>query len=113
MRAHVSVEPGRAGPRWPHASRHPSRRDAMAFARSPSTPMRWPGKAIGIVMVAALVSAAVVATSARAAAAAPGVVPVGAGSYTTDDVGPLPSGCGDLSTNPRQFLTDSAPAGAI
>ncbi|MGC4804232.1 glycosyl hydrolase [Micromonospora sp. DT233] len=38
---------------------------------------------------------------------------VGAGSYTTTPVGPLPSGCGQLSTNPRQFVTSDAPAGAV
>ncbi|TDB73425.1 glycosyl hydrolase [Micromonospora sp. KC723] len=38
---------------------------------------------------------------------------VGAGSYTTDRVGPLPAGCGDMSTNPRQFATANAPAGPI
>ena len=49
--------------------------------------------------------------AAPAAAAAP--TGVGAGSYTTDVVGPLPSGCGDLSTNPRQFMTANAPIGAV
>ncbi|KAB1948569.1 hypothetical protein F8271_02230 [Micromonospora sp. ALFpr18c] len=39
--------------------------------------------------------------------------PVGAGSYTTTPVGPLPSGCGPMSTNPRQFATANAPAGAV
>ncbi|WP_329015987.1 glycosyl hydrolase [Micromonospora rifamycinica] len=38
---------------------------------------------------------------------------VGAGSYTTDPVGPLPVGCGDLSTNPRQYATANAPAGPV
>ncbi|TWJ25333.1 glycosyl hydrolase [Micromonospora endolithica] len=38
---------------------------------------------------------------------------VGAGSYTTDRVGPLPAGCGDMSTNPRQFVTADAPAGPV
>ncbi|MEV4466393.1 glycosyl hydrolase [Micromonospora echinofusca] len=38
---------------------------------------------------------------------------VGAGSYTTDRVGPLPSGCGDMTTNPRQFATADAPPGPI
>ncbi len=38
---------------------------------------------------------------------------VGAGSYTTDPIGPLPSGCGTVSTNPRQFVTAHAPTGAI
>ncbi|MEU5910031.1 glycosyl hydrolase [Micromonospora sp. NPDC047527] len=45
----------------------------------------------------------------RAAEAAP----VGAGSYTTTPVGPLPTGCGAMSSNPRQFATANAPGGAI
>ncbi|MEU8257365.1 glycosyl hydrolase [Micromonospora inaquosa] len=39
--------------------------------------------------------------------------PVGAGSYTTTPVGPLPSGCGAMSSNPRQFATANAPTGPI
>ncbi|MFG2103987.1 glycosyl hydrolase [Micromonospora echinaurantiaca] len=50
---------------------------------------------------------AVVATTPAEAAT------VGAGSYTTTPVGPLPSGCGQLATNPRQFVTADAPAGAV
>jgi endoglucanase Acf2 len=42
-----------------------------------------------------------------------GAVPVGAGSYTTTQVGPLPTGCGSLSTNPRQWVTANAPAGPV
>ncbi|MEU7961283.1 glycosyl hydrolase [Micromonospora humida] len=38
---------------------------------------------------------------------------VGAGSYTTDPVGPLPAGCGAMSTNPRQYATANAPAGPV
>jgi endoglucanase Acf2 len=38
---------------------------------------------------------------------------VGAGSYTTTPVGSLPSGCGDISTNPRQWVTSNAPSGAV
>ena len=40
---------------------------------------------------------------------------VGAGSYTeTLPAGAkLPTGCGDLATNPRQFLTANAPPGAV
>ncbi|MGC4856598.1 glycosyl hydrolase [Micromonospora sp. DT4] len=39
--------------------------------------------------------------------------PVGAGSYTTTPVGALPTGCGQMSSNPRQFATANAPAGAV
>jgi len=42
-----------------------------------------------------------------------GAVPVGAGSYTTTQVGPLPAGCGSISTNPRQWVTANAPTGAV
>ncbi|MGW3094306.1 glycosyl hydrolase [Streptomyces sp. NPDC001102] len=38
---------------------------------------------------------------------------VGQGSYTTTPPGPLPSGCGDLSTNPRHWVTANAPSGAV
>ncbi len=40
---------------------------------------------------------------------------VGAGSYTeTLPAGAkLPTGCGNISTNPRQFVTSNAPAGAV
>ncbi|MGC4879309.1 glycosyl hydrolase [Micromonospora sp. DT43] len=45
----------------------------------------------------------------RAAEAAP----VGAGSYTTTPVGALPTGCGAMSGNPRQYATANAPVGAV
>ncbi|MEH1168721.1 glycosyl hydrolase [Micromonospora sp. CPCC 205539] len=48
-------------------------------------------------------------TAERPAVAAP----AGAGSYTTTPVGALPSGCGQQSTNPRQYVTANAPAGAV
>ena len=38
---------------------------------------------------------------------------VGQGSYTTQPPGPLPSGCGDISTNPRHWVTSRAPAGPV
>ena len=40
---------------------------------------------------------------------------VGAGSYTETlpAGGSLPTGCGALSTNPRQYVTSNAPAGAV
>ena len=40
-------------------------------------------------------------------------VDVRSGGYTTDPVGKLPSGCGSISTDPRQFLTANAPSGAL
>ncbi|MFR9795690.1 glycosyl hydrolase [Streptomyces sp. MS06] len=38
---------------------------------------------------------------------------VGEGSYTTQPPGPLPSGCADLSTDPRHWVTSHAPSGAV
>lgn len=40
-------------------------------------------------------------------------LPVGEGSYTTDQVGPTPEGCAPLATDARAYLTDTAPAGAV
>src|SRR5688572_6358854 len=50
-----------------------------------------------------------------AASPAADAEPVGSGSYTeTLPAGrELPSGCGTISSNPRQFLTSNAPAGAV
>jgi endoglucanase Acf2 len=62
----------------------------------------------GMMVVAATVSVVIAAPVGAAVSTA-----VGAGSYTTDVLGPLPSGCGDLSTNPRQFVTANAPTGAV
>ncbi|WP_345704950.1 hypothetical protein [Kitasatospora paranensis] len=59
--------------------------------------------------MAALLGAALAALSPQAASADT----VGAGSYTTQAAGPLPSGCGNLSTDPRQWVTANAPAGAV
>ena len=59
-----------------------------------------------------LVLAGVFAVNGQQAASA---AAVGAGSYTTTlPAGAnLPTGCGDLSTNPRQGVTANAPTGAI
>ncbi|SIM84371.1 glycosyl hydrolase [Micromonospora cremea] len=56
-----------------------------------------------------LVAGGLVMSVTRPAEAAP----VGAGSYTTTPVGPLPTGCDSMSNNPRQFATANAPAGAV
>ncbi|MEP6562717.1 MAG: hypothetical protein ABJD68_16780, partial [Nakamurella sp.] len=70
--------------------------------------------ALTTAVLAAVAALTIVAVSPATASSAGGaLIEVGAGSYTTDPVGPLPTGCGDLSTNPRQFLTGNAPAGAI
>ncbi|MET7879145.1 glycosyl hydrolase [Micromonospora profundi] len=67
---------------------------------------RW---ALAATTALALVVGGLTIPLTRAAEAAP----VGAGSYTTTPVGPLPSGCGSMSSNPRQFATANAPGGAI
>ncbi|MET7964535.1 glycosyl hydrolase [Micromonospora zamorensis] len=67
---------------------------------------RW---ALAATTALALVVGGLAIPVTRAAEAAP----VGAGSYTTTPVGPLPNGCGAMSSNPRQFATANAPAGPI
>ncbi|MEV6019256.1 glycosyl hydrolase [Streptomyces sp. NPDC051997] len=62
---------------------------------------------IGVV-VALLGAVLTVLTSQPASAGT-----VGRGSYTSQPPGPLPSGCGDLSTNPRHWVTSNAPSGAV
>ncbi|GAB1642237.1 glycosyl hydrolase [Krasilnikovia sp. MM14-A1259] len=59
------------------------------------------------------VTTVLVLTGAALIAAAPPALAAPTAGYTTDKVGPLPTGCGDLSTRPRQFLTAHAPAGAL
>ncbi|TKV62173.1 hypothetical protein FDO65_05530 [Nakamurella flava] len=80
--------------------------------RTDRTTGRRTGRRVLALVAAAATSVAGLVVIAQPAAAA-GVVSVGAGSYTTDQVGPLPSGCGSISTDPRQFLTENAPKGAI
>lgn len=61
----------------------------------------------------AVAAAVTLATLIAPRSAAAGITPVGSGSYTTDAVGPGPSGCGTAGENPRQYLTSDAPKGAI
>jgi endoglucanase Acf2 len=76
----------------------------------PGTPT-LSGRALALTVAASVTAglcAVAVATSADAAT-------VGAGSYT-ETLPPgagLPVGCGDLATNPRQFMTANAPAGPV
>ncbi|MER7460262.1 glycosyl hydrolase [Micromonospora sp. NPDC126480] len=74
-----------------------------------TVPPPAPHRALAVTAALALVlgGLAVVATAPAHAAA------VGAGSYTTERVGPLPTGCADLTTNPRRFVTADAPAGPV
>src|SRR5687767_13364143 len=82
----------------------------------PSTTTQRPRKRQRLRLLAAgavviLASGLITIAAGRAADAAP----VGAGSYT-ETLPPgaaLPSGCGTISSNPRQFLTANAPAGAV
>ncbi|TDC42289.1 glycosyl hydrolase [Micromonospora sp. KC213] len=75
---------------------------------TPPVPHRRALWALATTTALAILTGGLTATATTAEAAA-----VGAGSYTTDRVGPLPAGCGDLSTNPRRFATAHAPAGPI
>lgn len=59
----------------------------------------------------ALLAAATVGTVASSAGAA--VRDVGAGGYTTDQVGPAPEGCAALATDARAYVTDDAPEGPV
>ncbi|MEV4824504.1 glycosyl hydrolase [Micromonospora sp. NPDC049274] len=67
---------------------------------------RW---ALAAATALALVVGGLTIPVTRAAEAAP----VGAGSYTTTGVGALPTGCGAMSANPRQYATANAPTGAV
>ncbi|WP_240670281.1 hypothetical protein [Actinoplanes solisilvae] len=74
--------------------------------------MAHPRSLAGLLAAALLAGglAAVLSSGTSATAA-----PVGAGSYTeTLPAGrSLPTGCGSVSTNPRQYVTGNAPAGAV
>ncbi|BCJ59714.1 hypothetical protein Jiend_31360 [Micromonospora endophytica] len=75
----------------------------------PPVPPRTRHRLLAATTTAALILGGVAVTATSAAQAAP----VGAGSYTTTPVGPLPGGCGDIATNPRQFATADAPPGPV
>ncbi|MBP2471673.1 endoglucanase Acf2 [Crossiella equi] len=64
---------------------------------------------------AALTLGVVVPVAVTVGAGSASAEPIGAGSYTTTlpAGAALPSGCGDLSTNPRRFITANAPSGAV
>ena len=68
--------------------------------------------AVGAALALA-VAAALVAVPQDDAAAADGVVDVGAGGYAAAPVGPTPEGCDSVEADPRAALTDDAPAGAL
>ncbi|MEV6595733.1 glycosyl hydrolase [Actinoplanes sp. NPDC051346] len=74
----------------------------------PSPRRRLTALTTAALTLAAGVLAVTVASGADAA-------PVGAGSYTETlpPGGKLPTGCGSLSTNPRQYVTPNAPAGPV
>lgn len=63
----------------------------------------------------AVLTAAVITVSTLSAvpSVAADPTPEGAGSYTTDQVGPAPDGCAPLATDARAFITDAAPDGAV
>ncbi|MDF3298895.1 glycosyl hydrolase [Streptomyces tropicalis] len=66
-------------------------------------------RALVIGTVLALLGAALAVLASPAARAGT----VGQGSYTSQPPGPLPSGCADISTNPRHWVTSNAPSGAV
>src|SRR2546430_7425984 len=74
--------------------------------RLPRLTVRQRGLAAGAAVALAAGIVTVVASQPA------GAVTVGAGSYTTTPVGPLPEGCGQIATNPPQWVTANAPAGA-
>lgn len=63
--------------------------------------------------IAGLTAAMLAVSGIGATAAHAEPVPVGSGSYTTEQVGPAPEGCAPLGTDARAFITDDAPAGAV
>ena len=71
---------------------------------------RWAASLVALSLAAGTLVAGTVARPAEAA-----VTGVGAGSYTTTlPAGKsLPTGCGDISTNPRGALTANAPKGPV
>ncbi|MFF5215032.1 glycosyl hydrolase [Micromonospora sp. NPDC000442] len=75
----------------------------------PPVPRRPHHRILAATAAATLVLGGLAVIAGSAAQAAP----VGAGSYTTTPVGPLPGGCGNLTTNPRQFATNAAPPGPV
>ncbi|MES9541539.1 glycosyl hydrolase [Actinomadura sp. NPDC000600] len=79
-------------------------------ARGPAGARR-PYQALLAAGVAALVAGVLCFAALRPGDAAADTV--GAGGYTTTQVGPLPSGCGSISTDPRQWVTANAPSGAV
>ncbi|WP_380164361.1 glycosyl hydrolase [Jannaschia sp. R86511] len=88
-----------------------------AVATSPPTPRRSrrPARTAAAAVAAVLALSGLGVGSARADTRASDAdpVPVGAGSFTTDQVGPAPEGCAPLATDARAFVTDDAPAGAV
>ena len=58
------------------------------------------GAAVAIAVAVALIAGST-ASAGPADGLTNGLTAVGAGSYTTNPVAPLPGGCGTVSTNPR------------
>ncbi|GAA3609220.1 glycosyl hydrolase [Microlunatus ginsengisoli] len=81
-------------------------------ASCPTRTTRLRRAPVAVLSAIALVLASLIAVGSQQAASA---ATVGAGSYTTTlPAGQsLPTGCGDISTNPRQWVTSNAPSGAV
>jgi endoglucanase Acf2 len=95
----------------PRSSARPPESAPTRSARLRSS--RRPRFAASVLALSLTAGTLLAASAARPAEAA--TTTVGAGSYTTTlPAGrSLPTGCGDISTNPRGALTDAAPKGAI
>ncbi|WP_024286128.1 glycosyl hydrolase [Cellulomonas sp. KRMCY2] len=96
--------------------RRPSAPDRRPAAPDPAAPVgparslrrRRRRRAVAVLAAGALTAAGLAGSAAQAENRQ-----VGAGSYTTDVVGPAPEGCAALATDPRAFLTDDAPLGPV
>ena len=90
----------------------PRRLIGLPENRCPSRIRRWRRAWIATMSASGLVLASMVAVVGPQSASAD---TLGAGSYTTTlPAGQkLPTGCGDISTNPREWVTANAPTGAI
>ena len=78
-----------------------------------ATPRRGRATRRGLAAIATVALAAGGITFAVQGGA--GADPIGAGSYTTTRPagGAAPTACGNIATNPRQYVTDNAPDGAV
>src|SRR6478735_2800574 len=108
-----SSDPSAGSSSAPDAPPTPTPRGPPGLARAGKPPQRRSRLTASLVALSLAAGTLVAGGIARPAEAA--VTTVGAGSYTTTlPAGKsLPTGCGDISTNPRQWVTANAPSGAV